>query len=553
LLESVLHLRELSTLSRLRIVSQLTDPSFLRSLRQLEEEGLVRLVERSVECSHDLIAEALRALTPCTVAAVLNGRIAAQLEAECVDSLLDPTLAWAAAQAWLTAGEPVAAARLLRRCAANAAALGEDVEAARILERLLDVALPVDELLLLTADLISYSDAGCERYLRSRAMEVRIRLLQEEPYRSRTSAPKELAVLRVLRLEDKLHEPSDLVSLLGQLRGILVDDTQELDQRIRAAVTLLITADLMFGSNAAHVAWQETISLPGSAASPHTLRVSLIFHTVFGDVNAAISIARDLLAGVSNSTIADRFSWRHRNALFALHTLGCSSDFHTPASIIHSYARARRVNSTCAYVGSLITDCYLQEGDLEAAIDWTARNADDVRRVHPTAGGVTQGFYSTLAFLASACDRLHAAPKALAHFRRRLPLVHTPRLKAVDSALWMRLALLRGDQPPADDEVNALDRAYQLGGTFGRQDFVLEALWLAYSARGETARCSELLREYATLRRREPSQPDWSLRYSTRADTVWSELGHETATAPCIGSAARAKLDAVLDSLDADA
>jgi hypothetical protein len=421
-----------------------------------------------------------------------------------------------------------------------------------MLERLLDVALPVDELLSLTADLISYSDAGCERHLRARAMEVRIRLLQEEPFCSRASTPKELAELRVLRLEDKLHESTDLVPLLAQLRGILLDDAQELDQRLRSAVTLLITADLLFDSHAAHFAWQTTASLLASAASPHALRVPLIYHTVFGDVNAAISIARELLAGVSNPTVVERFSWRHRNALFALHTLGCSSDFHAPASVVHHYARDRRVYSTCAYIGSLITDSYMQEGDLEAAIDWTVRNADDVRRVDPTAEGVTQGFYSTLAFLASSCDRLDAAPKALAQFRRRLALVHTPRLRAVDSALWLRLRLIRGEAAPSDEELSTLRHAYQLGSTYGRQDFVVEALWLAHRARGEATLCAELLQEYVAVKRREPSRPDWSLRFSTREDPTWAELGYEAPRAPCIGSAARAKLDAVLDSLDAD-
>jgi DNA-binding SARP family transcriptional activator len=554
LLESVLHLRELSTLSRLRMVSQLDDTCFLRSLRDLEEEGLVRLFEGGVECSHDLIAEALRALTPRTVAAVLNGRIAAQLEAECVDNRMDPSLAWAAAQAWMNAAEPTAAVRLVRRCAANAAALGEAVEAARMLERLLDVALPADELLSLTADLINYSDAGCERHLRARAMEVRIRLLQEDPYRSRATTSKELSELRVMHLEDKLHEAGDLTPLLDQLRSILVDHGQEIDQRVRAAVTLMISADLLFDRDLAHFAWRETTSLTGSAATPHAhaLRVQLIYHTVFGDVTTAITIARELLAGLSEATLAYRIAWRHRNALFALHTLGCSSDFHPPASAIHRYTRARGVYSTCAYIGSLISDCYMQEGDIEAAIDWTARIADDVRRVHPTAGGVTQGFFSTLAFLASTCDRLEAASKALAHFRRRLPLVHTPRLRAVDSALWMRLGLMRGDTVPSDETVSALHRDYQLGSTFGRQDSVVEALWLAFRARGENARSSELLRDYLALRRREPSPPDWSLRYATRVDCAWTELGFEAAGAPCVGSTARAKLDAVLDSLESD-
>jgi DNA-binding SARP family transcriptional activator len=551
LMESVLQLRELATLSRLRLVSRMDETSFLTSLRHLEEEGLVRLFDGGVACSHDLIADALRALTPHTVAAVLNARIAAQLEAECVDNRMDPTLAWAAAQAWMNAAEPSAASRLLRRCAAHAAALGEPVEAAGILGRLLDVTLPSEESLQLTADLISHAEAGGERHLRARGTEARIRLLQEEPFRSQASTLTELSQLTVCHLEDRLHEAEDLQPLLGQLSAILVDPAQQSALRIRAAASLLISADVQYDRALADFTWKAVTPLCNSLASPdpRALRVQLIYNTVFGDVDKASAIARHILRNRSESNLAANAAGNHRSALFALHALGCSSDFHEPASDIYELMRTRKVYSECVYLANLIADRFLQDGDLEASIAWTARVVDDVRRVHPTAGGVTQAYYATLAFLATLCGQLHEATRALEVFRARLPLIHTPRFRAADSAFNVRLALLKEAGPPCNDEVAALERAHLAGSTMGRHDSIVEALWLAYRANGEIAKSSELMREYLTGKRREPSAPEWSLRFSTREDRIWTQLGYEAVCAPHVSAASRAKLNAVLDTL----
>jgi hypothetical protein len=547
LLESVLHLRELATLTRLRTVAQLDDTSFLRRLRLLEEEGLVRLADGCVECSHDLIADALRAITPQTVAAVLNARIAAHLEAECVDNRLDPTLAWAAAQAWLTAGEPVAAARLLRRCAAHAAALGEPTEAAKMLGRLLDVPLPRDEALALTADMIAHADAGGGRHLRAQSMDARIRLLQEEPLHLLPEAQKELSELSVARLECQLPESKDIAFLLEGLQGVLVDGTYDLEPRLRAAVTLLISADLLYDRGLANAVWTEVTPLFGLPLLPtlHALRVQLIYHAVFGDADKAIAIAKQILGSPLPPTLGITAARGHRNAMFALHTLGCSQELHTWAIRIYEYMRTRKVYSECVYVANTIAERHLKDGDFEAAADWVSRVAEDLSNIHSIAGGVTAGFYSTLASLASICGRADSAAAVLNVVRDRLPLLHTPRMKSTDDALWMRLNLLSNVQP-SDSSLTALERAYELGSMLGRQDTVVEALWLAYRADGQNARCSELLRDYLSLRRRELSKPDWSLRYSTRDDLLWSELGYSSVSAPTIGGNTNAKLDMAL-------
>jgi hypothetical protein len=359
-----------------------------------------------------------------------------------------------------------------------------------------------------------------------------------------------LSHLRVSYLADRLYEVDNITPLLEQLRGVLVANDCAPTHRLRAAVTLFIAADFLYDEELAHQTWREASPLFDLQAALHThcLRAQLIFHTVFGDVTTAASTARQLLSNDLESEVLSRAAWSHRNALFALHALGCSADFHPPARAIYGYMRARRVYSESVYVANLIAERFLQEGDFECAIDWSARAADDVRRVHPTAGGVTQGFYSTLAFVASAFGRWQLAERALKMARDTLPLIRTPRLSAIDNALWMRLGLLKGGEVPTAEALASLEKAHRLGGTFGRQDSVVEALWLAYRANGQSGRASELLRDYLTSRRREHSVPEWSLRYYTREDVTWSALGYETASAPQVSAARLGTLDSALSA-----
>jgi hypothetical protein len=315
-------------------------------------------------------------------------------------------------------------------------------------------------------------------------------------------------------------------------------------------VTLFITADLLYDQDLANETWRDVSPLFGLQPALHTLclRAQLIFHTVFGDVSAAVSIARQLLKSDSASHLHSQSAWSHRNALFALHALGCSEDFHSPAHAIYDHMRARKVYSGTVYVANLIAERFLQEGDLEGAIDWSARAADDVRRVHPTAGGVAHGFYSTLAFIASTFGRWQLAERALTVVGQRLSLIRTPRLGTIDNALWMRLRLLSGGEAPTEDALTCLEKAHHLGRSFGRQDSIVEALWLAYRANGQIERASELLRGYLTSTRRERSVPEWSLRYYTREDRTWSALGYEAASPAQVGTARLAILDSALNA-----
>jgi hypothetical protein len=420
-----------------------------------------------------------------------------------------------------------------------------------MLGRLLDSPLPSKEALSLTEELIALADAGGERTLRARGIEARIALLQEDPNHLRVHHHKELSDLKVTQLESGVHDATDLQPLLVNLRDALVDRDLDVEQRVRAAATLLISADLLYDPELAAFAWRTAAPLFArlSDSHPHSLRARLIYHTIFGEPQEARATAVRMFDHFAQPTLEPSAARSRSNALFALHVLGCSREFHPQAFATYSYMRARKALTQSIYVANMIAERLTIEGNIEAAIEWVVRVADDVRRIHPTAGGVTPGYYSTLAFIASLCDRFQAAAAALDMVRQNLPTIGTPRMKSIDDALWMRLGLLSGNLSPTSARVAALAEAYQLGSTFGRQDSIVETLWLAYRMHGDAASGSRLLDDYLRMRRRDLGPPEWSFRYQTRDDCVWTELGYEPILELTVGRAARAKLDAVLDSL----
>jgi hypothetical protein len=115
-------------------------------------------------------------------------------------------------------------------------------------------------------------------------------------------------------------------------------------------------------------------------------------------------------------------------------------------------------------------------------------------------------------------------------------------MKSIDDAQWLRLSLLSGGAP-SYREIEELAGAYHRGCILGRQDTIVEALWLAYNSRGEGARASALLRDYLSSKRREVSMPEWSLRRSTRDDTTWRDLGFSKVGDLELHPKARARLD----------
>jgi hypothetical protein len=523
-LECVLVLKDLATLSRVRAAAATDDTSFLRALRILEEDGLLHCVGHDVRCSHDLLAEALQPLLPTTVTALLRERVASRLQAECIERGFDAGLAWAAADAWMTIGNSIAASRLLRRCAAHAARVAEHSEAARMLCGLLDVPLPAEEALLLIDELIGYAEVGGERSIRARALRARLRLMDNASTPLTHSRHEELSSIRVAVTEADLNEAADLRALIGESQSVITDETLEPALRVRAGVSLIIAADLGLDSALARSSWQKLSMLSRALDADHiqVLRARLIYHTVFGDRRIAVRTAHRILSCHPLPRIDVGSVIARRNALFALQILGEEVAFRPNASATYELMLERKIYTEAVYVAVTLAEGALALGDYPIALDWLSRASAVVGRVHETAEGVIQGFMSALSSMAVHAGEYSIAAQLLVQVQKRLRLVATPRLRAINAAYLIRLARLQGLPMPVDCNPNQLAKDYEAGCRLGRQDTVVEGLWLAYSDKGAQGGASRLLHEYFTKHRRETGLSDWSLWNSTQSDPFWA-------------------------------
>ena len=504
--------------------ARIEDNDLLRSLRILEEDGLATCDGRDLRCSHELLADAFRDMIPASVVALLRERLAYRLEAECIQHRFDCALAWMAADAWMSLGNVTAAARLLRRCASYAANLGEQSEAARILSRLLVVTLPPSEAIPLLDELISYADIGGERSIRARALRERLRLMESPSGLLVTAGSRELSEVRVASAEADLNAIGDVASVISESRGAIADESLDTELRMRAGVSLLIAADVALDASLGTVCWKDLRRLRRVLGANNTqaLRASLIYHTVFGNPATAVRTARRILSlhpipAIDLSSVVAR-----RNALFALQILGESRSFLPSAKAAFALMSERKVYTEAVYVAVTIAEHFIAVGDLVIALDWLERASSALPRVYETAEGVTQGYMSALSLIACLSGEYSATGELLALVRERLRLVNTPRLRAINAANAIRLALLRSAAIPEECDLARLRHDYDTGCKLGRQDTVVEGLWLAYQTTGASSDASKLLCEYFASHRRESCPADWSLWNSTRTDAFWN-------------------------------
>lgn len=523
-LECVLLLRDHATLSRVRASALVAEEPFLRTLRLLEEDGVLRCSGLQLSCSHDLLADALWPLMPQTVVALLKERIAIRLESDCIAQGFDASLAWAAADTWLALGNAVGAARLLRRCASHAAHLAEHSEAARILGRLLEVRLPADEYLPLLEEMIEYAEIGGERSIRARALREQLRLMESPSQLARVVERRDLSRVHIALVEADMHVAGDLRALTDELHLAVSDFDLDSDLRARAAVSLLMAADLTLDAGLAEACWRDLAGLLQSLGSQHpqALRATLIYHTVFGEPAVAIRTAQQILDLHPLPQLDLVSVIARRNALFALQILGASYALRPAAVPTYDLVSTRKVHTEAVYVAVALAEDSIASGDIATALGWLCSSANSLGFIHRTSHGVAQGYLSALASIAALHREYASAASLLRDVEKRLSFAAAPRLQAVNLAYRVRLAALEGRLGESSFDLEALRSGYAAGKALGRQDAVVEALWHLLRARGEAAEASRLLEGYLCAHRREVGAVEWPLWLATRADPAWS-------------------------------
>jgi DNA-binding SARP family transcriptional activator len=519
LLEASLTLGGFATVERARTLASIEDGQVLDALRDLEQQGLLTFDSGKLRRCHDMLAEAIQELIPQSVQAVFHARAAKLLEQECAASSYSPTLAWAAAECWIAAGDTDGAARLIRQCAAHAASLGEPATGALMLERLTRTTLSDETLKVVLDDLIEYADVGGRLALVRSALQQRLELSD----RLRESRDLREAI-RLRLIEKGFYIDGRFEEGVTRLAQMLADESHEPTLRLSAGIYLLIAADAELDERMGTETFATLSPLLQQLPTHHTLRVSaeLIFHTVFGDISKAIGLTERLISLFPEPALAYEARRAREHAAFALNRLGHYSASNAILTKNYWFMHDHNVLSQATYSASLLAENAISAGEHKTAEHWLTRVDDAVADAEQRTVNSSPGYYSSCAHLAARSGRYEDALALMQRETSEYSLMATPRLHSMATTMRLRIEQLGGIGSPEQGALlQNLRSLYDRAGHLGGQDRTVEVLWHHLMSSGQAREASALLRDYLLNRRRENTQPEWSLRTSTSADRAW--------------------------------
>ena len=519
-LDSCIFLGRFATLFRVGAVAALGEMQLISSLRHMEEQGLVSLVGNSVRGPHSLLHDAIRDLVPLTVAALLHGRIARLLADECRSKEYSTTLALAAADSWIAAGDANAALNLIQRCASEVAAIGEPAAAADLLSRMKRSDLPPAIRIALLDDLVAYAEAGGSRVLVADSLRERLLIARsiEEP----TSTIR-LLELRIVQAD--ILNGSDLALAVITLDALLDFPDSDSALRTQALISLLVIADAEYDAPLAHrlIDRLEALSNDETIASVDLLRARLVFHTTFGSTDHAKRLVDDLIRQFPVPTLSDDCRTARRFASFALYRLQCIPLARHILEADYSFMNLNTIRSEAMYSASLLTEIAIIVGDFDTAARWFAETERHLRGATAHKLSPNSGYYSSAALLEMMKGDYALAEELIALPQLEDSRMKTARYESICIALRLRLYLYRGGLDNYHDLIGHLRTLYERGRALGGQDSIVEMLWCAEVLAGREEAASLLLRDYLSLHRRETSKPEWQLQHTTAADPAWDQ------------------------------
>ena len=526
LLEACLFLGKFATLRRVREVVGVDSRVMLTSLRLLEDQGLLTGTTGTLSLSHALLEEAIRPLVPTSVATALHDRVATCLQAEYDSGGYSVAVAWAAADHWLLAGDSSAAHGLLRRCAAQAAALGEPQSAVQTLRKIPLAQLPPSDCAQILDDTIVYADFAGDRVLMQTLLDERLRLAQK-----RGAPAHELDELEFRILEVDLKQCGQATRLTNGLAHILENTRTTSHLRVRAGICLLICADILCDEQLTRTTIAQILLLLDTCGDPATYwRARLIIAVSLWNHEDALRIICELATKHPSPRIErSALSARHDMA-FALSRLGYVRTGNSVLLANYAFAKEHHLTGDTLYSLLMLAENTLDQGALTHAEHYLQETNTILESGEPRTHPGEASFCLTAASLALLKGDWQTADGYLARTREVGQVVASSRLHSVLQALDLLVKVARGDWSREDAAYMQLIRSYERGGHLGGQDKVVEALWVAARTSGSTERASALLLDYLRHRRRERSAPQWSLRRTTEGDPAWRELSATTLT-----------------------
>jgi hypothetical protein len=475
------------TTSRLVASLGMSPIELLTSIAELDAAHLILSGARSLAPAHPLISEVLQQRTASATLHLLHHSIAEVLQAEATREAATGLL-WQCAEHWVEAGENGKALAALRICADHAVTIGQPRAAAEVLLRA--ATLKVDRLtkrnLLRQMVLIARSGREFELVLRG---------------------ADSLSALGHCSEHDDV-ELAELDALIGTHRGSLdaekrllscvASDGADIAHRVRAGLAILKYADVyskpqLASSVASAISSQELDAVDELLR----LEYNLVYHSAFGDSDAAVRMARSLQQHASGLEPVRRagLQFNAANAYLRAGRVGEATTATRESFDVAMECGACRLAMVAAIrMAGILGD----EGEAQEARTWRHKAAA-VRAQYPD---LTDGFEIAVSEIEAAlsnCDAQGAA--AFLADATNLGLFNFPARDEWRRAFELRLRQL-GDRPElADLELEKLLRESRSHGS-GIRDLEIAIALFELCRRDRVADARTVLFAYLREQRR---------------------------------------------------
>lgn len=517
-LECCLFLGQHGTLSRLALTTSLGDLALVSALRRLEELDLVRLVGATVLGPHALLVDALRSLIPSTVSALVHKRVAEVLSQECAAGDHPPSLAIAAAHNYLAAGDVCAAQVIIKRCAHEAALVGEPGAATELLAHLLDAPLPTESRTTLLDSLIKYAAESGARQIAGKALEERLAIAS-----ATGEKPAAILRLRLAVVEAKILDGRSFTSSIPPITAIIHNPEAERSVRLQGLIDLLIIADAEYDRVLADTLLAKSTAeeLTADLSSPDAMRALLIYHTTFGQVDVAASLAHRLLQRFNSPSLDEACRTARRFASYSLYRMLSIREARIVQECDYAFMASHGIRSEALYSSSFLTELAINEGDFATARQWLSEAEMQLRGGSARKLAPNSGYYSSAAILAMMEGKYNEAESFLLALQDEDARMRTARYEALCLALSIRLQIMQGNHRMCGKPINRLRGLFKRGRSLGGQDSIVEQLWCYDVLQEGDFSASEALSRYLQNYRRENGPCEWFFRHTTAADRAW--------------------------------
>lgn len=358
-----------STPTRLEAVLGYAPHELLDAIEELDAAALLTSSATSLQCRHDLVAEAACERLSETTRRLLHRRIGVALQQE-VDATHTATLLWECARHWDAAGETRQAVALALSCGRYLLDVGLPLDAASVFERALasctDPTTRVDVLRALAEarrgtaqwDEVVYALESCKRL--------------------RDSVPAPPSVQRdefAALAEARWKAGADHEQLLRDAVARFADDDAPSTVRRAAAVLALAVADNTFHPEIAHSVYRSIHRLapPLPDDSYQLIQAELIYHTRFGDLDLGVSAGRTLVEHFRRSGSTPAICQALRWASAPLLTAGLFDEAEANEREAFERATRKSLPSDAARAGEDLAFLHLVREDFSAAKAWIDR------------------------------------------------------------------------------------------------------------------------------------------------------------------------------------